>query len=663
MNRRRLRPEASVLSRLSVVFTIAIAGLACGTDAPSAPSPVTEVVLDPAETSMFTGTTRVFSAVAHNAVGEVVDDAVTWGVSDPAVLSVAGGVVTAKAPGVARVYATVRGVRGEAQISVRLAPVASVTLVAPASTIVVGQTLQLAATTQDAQGQPLTGRLIAFTSRDEAFATVSATGLITGHLTGSATIVASSEGREATFTVVVTNTGTAVGPPARLAFITRPPDREGQVALGDIAVSIHDAHGNLVTDATTSVTVALAPNPIDENVHGVRTVNAQGGVATFRDLAVANPGRGFVLQASAPGLAAATSTSFDVRLTFKRISVGASHACAITVIGAAYCWGENHNGQLGDGTDVSRPAPTAVLGGLRFVEVSAGRRLTCGVTTGSDVYCWGSNGALQAGGTDVANQLVPNLVPGGLAFVQVSAGAIHSCGLTKENIAYCWGSGTTGALGDGTVEPARGTPGPVAGDLRFAEVHAGTVHSCGVTTAGRAYCWGDNEWGRLGDGTTTNRPLPTAVVGDPVFADLSADQNQTCGVTVGRVTYCWSSFGGVGHGSGAKAPTLVDGGIPLVQVGTGYHHSCGVDSTGVAYCWGSGGNGRLGYEPLGYTGIPVAVAGGLQFVEVGAGDAHSCGVTTDGSAYCWGMNSAGELGIGPTSPRVHSTPTPLRVAH
>jgi alpha-tubulin suppressor-like RCC1 family protein len=212
-------------------------------------------------------------------------------------------------------------------------------------------------------------------------------------------------------------------------------------------------------------------------------------------------------------------------LTFRTISVGASdHACALTTGDAVYCWGLNDFGQLGgSSTDTcttpsgaSRPCalrPIAVSGGLLFATISAGWSNTCGVTTSSAAYCWGSNtyGRLGNGTTTDASSPVP--VSGGLSFSGISA-TQSTCGLTTSGGAYCWGFNKWGQLGNGTTTNSK-TPVPVSGGFSFAAISAGGQHSCGLTTGGVAYCWGWNDRGQLGDGTQTTRLVPVKVVGQP----------------------------------------------------------------------------------------------------------------------------------------------------
>ncbi|HEX9632858.1 MAG TPA: hypothetical protein VGA02_10370 [Gemmatimonadales bacterium] len=213
-------------------------------------------------------------------------------------------------------------------------------------------------------------------------------------------------------------------------------------------------------------------------------------------------------------------------LSFAALSAGDFHTCGLTAAGTAYCWGLNDNGQLGEvitvngalGTMGDRKSPVSVSGGVSIAAVSAGgsgapdRGYTCGVTAGGAAYCWGDNSAGQLGdGTTCCDGKIPVPVVGDVSFAAVSAGG-HTCAVTATGAAHCWGDNSSGQLGDGTRTSHTG-PVPVAGGVSFAALSArGIGHTCGVTATGTAHCWGDNSSGQLGDGTRTSRLTPVLVV-------------------------------------------------------------------------------------------------------------------------------------------------------
>jgi alpha-tubulin suppressor-like RCC1 family protein len=307
-------------------------------------------------------------------------------------------------------------------------------------------------------------------------------------------------------------------------------------------------------------------------------------------------------------------------LRFAAASAGSWHACGITAGGAAYCWGDNRYGELGDGTATSRASPVVVQGGLRLVAVSAGASHTCGVTTAGAAYCWGDNTYGQLGDGTTTSRPIPVRVLGGLTFASVSAaaGGVHTCGIATDGATYCWGGDAFGELGDGTTTN-RTSPVAVAGGLTFALIRAGGSHTCGVTTTGAAYCWGANSYGQVGDGTTTDRSSPVAVLGGITFVAVSAGAGHTCGITPVGAALCWgwNHYGQLGDGTGVdrSSPAAVSGGLTfraLSVAGGGGAHTCGLTSTGEAYCWGDGEYGELGEGQSGsahYTTVPVKVAG------------------------------------------------------
>ena len=445
---------------------------------------------------------------------------------------------------------------------------------------------------------------------------------------------------------------------AKLAFTVQPSAAaSGQMIAPVVRVSVQDASGNTAPQSSTPITLALATSSNGARLSGTLTVSANQGIATFSDLRVDRPGT-YTLLASAPGLGAGRSLPFEITLAFTSVSAGDAHTCGITNEGVAYCWGDNTSGQLGIGmaTGLSQPTPAPVAGGLVFAAVSAGNRHTCGITTAGAAYCWGYNANGQLGDGTTTDRPSPVAVQGGLTFASISAGFVHSCGLTTTGAAYCWGLNAEGYLGDGTIV-SRTIPVTVTGGLTFARLDVGYLHTCGVTVGGAAYCWGDNLGGDLGDGTTANRTRPALVQGGLTFASVSAGYLHTCGMATDGKGYCWgqNDQGALGDGTAVNhaTPTPVQNGLAFASLSAGYMYTCGVTTDHAAVCWGRNSSGELGDGTRTSSSFPVFVKmlmpGFLSPTLLSAGGGHACVVTTTYMAYCWGLNREAEIGNGATT--------------
>jgi alpha-tubulin suppressor-like RCC1 family protein len=238
-----------------------------------------------------------------------------------------------------------------------------------------------------------------------------------------------------------------------------------------------------------------------------------------------------------------------------------------------------------------------------------------------------------------------------LSFFQISS-ADHTCGITTDNRLYCWGKNDSGEVGDGTTID-RVRPVAVAPSLRFKLVSTYYTHTCAVTTDSRVYCWGGNAMGQLGDGTTTRHLTPQPVAGIRTYRQVDVGAEYSCAIgTADDRAYCWGSnfFGrlGIGVGGGIRtAPTPVAGARQFRQVHAGTRHACAVTPANLAFCWGDNSFGAIGDSSSALARYaPVRVAGSHEFVQINAGADFSCAVTTTGRAYCWGNGREGEIGDG-----------------
>lgn len=255
-------------------------------------------------------------------------------------------------------------------------------------------------------------------------------------------------------------------------------------------------------------------------------------------------------------------TEVATQVALQMVTAGLAHTCALDGSGAAFCWGRNVGGQLGDASRDDRTTPVRVSGGRRFRSLVAGWNHTCGVEGGGEVWCWGLNSDGQLGDGTRLDRLVPTSVPGAPPFQVLAAGNGHTCGVTGGQV-RCWGDNRFGQLGTGDQQSSSRPASPVDLPDAVTRVAAGAVHTCALLGDGRAFCWGQNVHGQLGDGSTTSRSVPTAVAGDVRFRSLYAGGGSTCGVSTDGAEYCWglNQTGQLGDGSRTNRtlPTPVGG--------------------------------------------------------------------------------------------------------
>ena len=287
--------------------------------------------------------------------------------------------------------------------------------------------------------------------------------------------------------------------------------------------------------------------------------------------------------------------STDATSRFVSLASGIQHVCGLDATGTAYCWGANTGGQLGDGTRTDRPSPVPVRTELKFSMLTAGRDHTCGLAGGGVPLCWGANLNGQLGDGSRTDQRAPRTVGGGISFSSLTAGWDHTCGLTSNGNAFCWGANTRGQLGDGS-RLDRLVPTLVRGSVT--SLVAGSEHTCGISER-RALCWGANGSGQLGDGTTEDRSQPTAVTGLPSSPTmLAAGAVHTCALVSGGRAFCWGAnqSGQLGDGTTQThaAPVEVGGGLTFSEIHAGGALTCGVTTDGDEYCWGLNQAGQIG---------------------------------------------------------------------
>lgn len=329
-------------------------------------------------------------------------------------------------------------------------------------------------------------------------------------------------------------------------------------------------------------------------------------------------------------------------------------------------WRFVKHGVTGDPKDAPGPSHgTSSASTMKWAAVSAGAYHACALDSSGRAYCWG----LSASPNGSAGGSAPAAVSGSVAFASIAAGsppqcdpdrpeqscdenrAYHVCGLTATGSAYCWGNNQLGQLGDGTTNESA-TPVRVSSAEKWASISAGEQATCGITVTHALFCWGRNDAGQLGIGSRDVQPHP---VPQPVLTGVRAvavGSRAACAVGDDSTLYCWGHGGpeGLGLSQGdeygaSTSPSRVATSSRYTSVSVGRTHVCAVGSGGVVDCWGDNYYGESGPgDQSKRTRTPTAVGGpSFGMTAVGTGY-HSCALTTTGAAYCWGLNTDGRLG-------------------
>lgn len=346
-----------------------------------------------------------------------------------------------------------------------------------------------------------------------------------------------------------------------------------------------------------------------------------------------------------------------------QVAVGGYHACALLSTGHIGCWGGDFYGALGDGKEGRSSIPVEVRGVSDAVQVSASDETSCALLSDGHVDCWGRNESGQLGNGTTTNSSVPVEVHGISDAIQVAVGESYACALLASGRIDCWGAGYYGQLGDGSKENST-VPVEVQGVSAAAQVTAGggvVEHSCALLLNGHIDCWGRNEHGQLGNGTTTSSDIPVEVQGIVDATEVISGWKDSCALLSSGQVDCWggNEFGQLGGGAmgDSDVPVQAQGISTATQVGGGYYHSCATLSSGQVDCWGEDEYGQLGDGSDENSDTPVEVGGIANGSQVAGGGEHSCAVLSSGHVDCWGKNKLGQLGDGSEE----SSGTPVEV--
>jgi alpha-tubulin suppressor-like RCC1 family protein len=352
------------------------------------------------------------------------------------------------------------------------------------------------------------------------------------------------------------------------------------------------------------------------------------------------------------------------------VALGWHHTCAVKTDGSLWCWGYNYFGQLGDG-HVHYPysnTPVQIMSS-GVSSVALGWHHTCAVKTDGSLWCWGANWSGQLGdetdGSGADKNTPVQIMSSGVS--SVALGGSHTCAVKQDGSLWCWGANWSGQLGDGYVHyPYSNTPVQIMSS-GVSSVALGGDHTCAVKQDGSLWCWGDNEYGQLGNGTQLQKTTPYPVITPAGALSISVGGSHSCAIKTDGSLWCWgnNSSGQLGNGESGRVGSYFPSQVspPMLSdvsfVSLGGEHSCAVKIDGSLWCWGYNGYGQLGDGTYTNRETPVQImSSGVSSVALGP--YHTCAVKQDGSLYCWGSNLYGQVGVGPEGDVYYSPVTVMQ---
>jgi alpha-tubulin suppressor-like RCC1 family protein len=313
-------------------------------------------------------------------------------------------------------------------------------------------------------------------------------------------------------------------------------------------------------------------------------------------------------------------TGFDFAVHYIGKMATATHTVYVKEDGTVWAWGNNTNGQLGDGSTTAKNTPVQISGLSTMKSVAAGSGHSMALKNDGTVWTWGSNSNGQLGDGSGASRSAPAQVSALLSMIAIAAGDSHSVALKNDGTVWAWGNNGNGQLGDGSAISSN-IPVQVKGLSSITAIAAGAGHSVALKNDGTVWAWGNNGNGQLGDGSAISSNIPIQVSG------LS-------GMSIGFVS----------------------------AIAAGTDHTVVVKNDGTVWAWGNNANGQLGNGNIQPSSIPVQASGLLGVTAVAAGSGHTVALKSDGTVWTWGTNFKGQLGNGLTNGIAIDSATPVAVS-
>jgi alpha-tubulin suppressor-like RCC1 family protein len=427
--------------------------------------------------------------------------------------------------------------------------------------------------------------------------------------------------------------------------------------------------------AQAGVTVILAGDTsmsvmTDSNGYYVFS-GVPGGTFTVTPTLTGSPFRPLFRPAWLNGI---DGTGFDFAVHFIGKMATATHTVYVKDDGTVWAWGNNNNGQLGDGSVTAKNTPVQISGLSYMTSVAAGSGHTVALKNDGTIWAWGDNSNGQLGDGSGVSRNTPAQTSRLLSMTAIAAGDSHTVALKNDGTVWAWGNNSKGQLGDGSATSSN-IPVQVRGLTSITAIAAGAGHTVALKNDGTVWAWGINSNGQLGDGSATSSNIPVQVRGLSgmsigTVTAIAAGYDHTVVLKNDGTVWAWgnNATGQLGNGNiqSSSTPVQVNGLLGVTAVAAGFGHTMALKSDGTVWTWGNNYKGQLGNGLTNGVAIdsatPVAVSGLSVVTDIAAGYEGSVALkgalTGDGTVWTWGSNAYGQLGNGLTV----DSATPVRTS-